>query len=90
MRRRRRWDCQCFQGRWKLSDEVLNALHAAVTPDSSALVDTTPYGPTVGPNDVAPIPREDLSFGIPDWHGTGGGTRSQRNGDNVINWTSPL
>ena len=68
----------------------LNALHAAVAPDSAALVDTTPYGATFGVNDVAPIPREDLSFGIPDWHGTGGGTRSQRNGDNTINWTSPL
>ena len=27
---------------------------------------------------------------LPDWQGTGGGTRSQRNGDNVMNWTSPL
>ena len=27
---------------------------------------------------------------LPDWHGTAGGTRSQRNGDNVMNWTSPL
>jgi Uracil DNA glycosylase superfamily len=68
----------------------LNAMHAAVTPDSATLVDTTPYGATFGVNDVAPIPREDLSFGLPDWHGTGGATRSQRNGDNVINWTSPL
>ena len=67
----------------------LNALHAAVTPDSAALVDTTPYGATFGVNDVAPIPREDLSFGLPDWHGTGGATRSQRNGDKIINWTSP-
>jgi hypothetical protein len=68
----------------------LNALHSAVTPDSAALVDTTPYGATFGVNDVAQIPREDLSFGVPDWHGTGGSTRSQRNGDNIINWTSPL
>jgi hypothetical protein len=68
----------------------LTALHAAVTPDSAALVDTTPYGATFGVNDVAQIPREDLSFGLPDWHGAGGGTRSQRNGDNIISWTSPL
>lgn len=68
----------------------LNNLHAAVTPDSAPLVDTTPYGATFGVNDVADIPREDLSFGLADWHGTGGGTRSQRNGDNIINWTSPL
>jgi uracil-DNA glycosylase len=68
----------------------LNALHSAVTPDSAALVDTTPYGAAFGVNDVAQIPREDLSFGLPDWHGTGGATRSQRSGDNIINWTSPL
>ena len=68
----------------------LNALHAAVTPDSAALVDTTPYGATFGVNDSADIPREDLSFGLADWHGTGGATRSQRNGDKIINWTSPL
>ena len=68
----------------------LNNLHAAVTPDSAALVDTAPYGATFGVNDAADIPREDLSFGLADWHGAGGGTRSQRNGDNIINWTSPL
>jgi len=67
----------------------LNAMHAAITPDSAALVDVTPYGVTFGANDVAQIPREDLSFGVPDWHGAGGGTHSQRNGDNIINWTSP-
>lgn len=68
----------------------LNALHAAVTPDKASLVDTTPYGPAFGPGDVADIPRDDLPFGLPGWHGTGGVTRSQRNGDNVISWTSPL
>jgi hypothetical protein len=67
----------------------LNAMHAAVTPDSAALVDTTPYGAVFGVNDAAPIPREDLSFGLPEWHGTGGSTRSQRNGDKIINWTAP-
>ena len=55
-----------------------------------ALVDTTPYGATFGAGDSAPIPREDLPFGLPDWHGTGGATRSQRSGDKIINWTSPL
>ncbi len=68
----------------------LNALHAATTPDSAALVDTTPYGAAFGANDFAPIPRDDLAFGLPDWHGAGGGTRSQRKGDNIIDWTSPL
>jgi Uracil DNA glycosylase superfamily len=67
----------------------LSALQAAVTPDSSSLVDLTPYGATFGPGDAADIPREDLSFGIVDWHGTGGGTHSQRDGDKIICWTSP-
>jgi uracil DNA glycosylase superfamily protein len=68
----------------------LNAIHAAVTPDKASLVDTTPYGATFGAADSADIPREDLSFGLADWHGTGGSTRSQRDGDNTIKWTSPL
>ncbi len=68
----------------------LNNLRAAVTPDKLSLVNLTPYGVAFGAQDVADIPREDLAFGIADWHGTGGATRSQRNGDNVINWTSPL
>jgi len=68
----------------------LNNLPAAVTPDKLSLVNLTPYGAALGAHDVADIPREDLAFGIADWHGTGGATRSQRNGDNVINWTSPL
>jgi len=68
----------------------LNALSATITPDKAALVNLTPYAAAFGPLDVADIPREDLSFGIPDWHGTGGGTRSARNGDKIINWTSPL
>jgi len=68
----------------------LNNLHAAVTPDKKSLVDLTPYGAVFGAKDVADIPRADLPFAIAEWHGTGGATRSQRTGDNVINWTSPL
>jgi len=68
----------------------LNNLGAAVVPDSAALVNMIPYGAVFGVNDTAGIPREDLSFGLAEWHGTGGATRSQRNGDNIINWTSPL
>jgi uracil-DNA glycosylase len=68
----------------------LSALQAAVTPDLSSLVDLTPYGATFGPGDSADIPREDLAFGIADWHGTSGATLSQRDGDKTIKWTSPL
>ncbi len=68
----------------------LNNLHAAISPDRVSLVNTSPYGATFGANDVTDIPREDLAFGLAEWHGTGGVTRSQRNGDKIINWTSPL
>lgn len=65
----------------------LNALHTAITPDDSALLNLTPY-----PIDMAgaefDIPRTDLPFGIPIWHGTGG-TRSNRSGNKIINWTAP-
>lgn len=66
----------------------LAAMHAAINPDDPAQVDLAPF--TTALLDAgAPIPRHDLPFGVPAWHGTGG-TRSQRNGDNIINWTSPL
>jgi uracil-DNA glycosylase len=51
----------------------LNALGAAITPDKLSLKNLTPYGTIFGPDDTADIPREDLSFGIAEWHGTGGG-----------------
>lgn len=68
----------------------LASLHAAITADKASLVDLAPYGAAFGPGDVAAIPREDLSFGLPYWHGTGGATRSHRSSDNGIEWTSPL
>jgi hypothetical protein len=67
----------------------LAGLHAAITPDKPALVDLAPYTTPMGTDDAADIPREDLPFGVPEWHGTVGGTRSQRDGDTIIKWTSP-
>jgi len=68
----------------------LNNLSVAVTPDSANLVNTTPYGVAFGVNDSMDIPRGDLSFGLVEWHGTGGITRSHRDGDKTIKLTSPL
>jgi uracil-DNA glycosylase len=68
----------------------LAPLNAAVTPDKPSLVNLAPYTTPLGAGDAVEIPRDDLPFGIPEWHGAGGGTRSQRDGDNVIAWTSPL
>jgi uracil-DNA glycosylase len=71
-------------------NENLNGLRAALKPDKLSIVNLTPYGASFGPNDVADIPPGDLPFAIAAWHGTGGATRSQRNGENIITWTSPL
>ena len=65
-------------------------LQAAITADKVSLVDVTPYAAMTFAAETADIPREDLPFAIPDWHGSGSGTRSQREGDNTIKWTSPL
>ena len=68
---------------------TLNNLGAAVAPDKLSSGESDPYG-AISARRVADIPREDLPFAIADWHGTGGETRSQRNGNNIIDWTSPL
>ena len=67
----------------------LNNLHNSIAPDNASLVDLTPYGAVFTAADSADVPKEDLSFGIAGWHGTGGTTRSARNGDKVIQWTAP-
>lgn len=66
--------------------------HAAVAPDSNGTVDTTPYNASASAMPFTDIPRRDLPFGIPAFHGTGGATRSQRvsgNFETQINWTAP-
>jgi uracil-DNA glycosylase len=66
--------------------------HNTIPPDAGAQVNTTAYNAavTVPGTDV---PRRDLPFGIPPWHGAGGGTRSQRgsgaNFETQIIWTAP-
>jgi uracil-DNA glycosylase len=59
---------------------ALPALRAAITPDEDGVIDATPYGAQFTPEDRAPLPRFDLPFGVPAWHGAGG-TR--------ITWTAP-
>ncbi|NET37277.1 MAG: uracil-DNA glycosylase [Cyanothece sp. SIO1E1] len=62
-----------------------------VTPDDATLVDASIYeGSWRRGTNRADIPRYDLPFGIPDWHGTRG-TRSQRGPSDRkknITWTS--
>lgn len=65
----------------------LNALHAAVAPDDAALVDLSPYDAAMTNAEMA-VPRTDLPFGMPEWHGAGG-TRSHRTNNKTIIWTAP-
>ncbi|CAN5217866.1 hypothetical protein BH23BAC2_BH23BAC2_03350 [soil metagenome] len=55
-------------------------LHTAVAPDDASVVDLSAY-PVNMAGAEAPIPRKDLPFGIPSWHGAMGDTRSQRDGN---------
>ena len=63
-----------------------------VRPDPDGHVDTTPYD-TTAPMPTTDIPRRDLPFGTPPWHGTGGATRSARVSgatfETQITWTAP-
>ena len=67
---------------------ALPALLAAVAPDEDGVIDANPTPRKFAPEDRAPLPRFDLPFGAPAWHGAGG-TRSQRSGDKKITWTAP-
>jgi len=63
--------------------QMLTAIH----PDSGTNPDPALYGADLTAQDQADIPRFDLPFGIPDWHGTGG-THSTRGGSKIkIVWT---
>jgi hypothetical protein len=69
-------------------NNALPNIQAIVAPDEGAVADLTPYGTAFTAADEVAIPRHDLPFGIPDWHGVGGG-RSQRDGNNKISWNAP-
>jgi uracil-DNA glycosylase len=66
------------------------AAHAAIAPDADGHVDATPYDTTAA-MPTTDIPRRDLPFGLPAWHGTKGATRSKRGTsfETQILWTAP-
>ena len=66
-------------------NDALPQVLAQLTPDEGVEPDPTPYGVPLGDAVRERIPRGDLPFGVPDWHGTGN-TRSQREGDDTIVW----
>lgn len=69
-------------------NDALDGLRPVVTPDDGAEADPEPYGSAFLGEDQEPIPRFDLPFGLPHWHGVGGG-HSDRQGNDRIVWKSP-
>lgn len=66
----------------------LPGLLDAVEPDHDGLPDPSPYTAPLGDGDMDPIPRFDLPFGIPDWHGVDGGHGSREGNDKIV-WHAP-
>jgi hypothetical protein len=64
-------------------NDGLTDLVAAVEPDDSS-APGAPYGNQFSPGDILPVPRADLPFGLPAWHGVG--DHGRRDGDDVIEW----
>jgi hypothetical protein len=66
-------------------NEALVGLAGDVEADDGA-VPGPPYGTDFAPGDVVAIPRHDLPFGLPPWHGDG--DHAVRAGVAVIEWRS--
>jgi hypothetical protein len=52
-------------------NQGLGALRPVVEPEAGVAVDNSNYGNDFTPADHEPIPRRDLPFGVPEWHGIG-------------------
>jgi hypothetical protein len=75
-------------------NQGLTALRAIIEPEVGVEVDNTNYGNDFTPADHEPIPRRDLPFGVPEWHGVGSHATRARlpNGDTDdkrIIWQAP-
>ncbi len=64
-------------------NQALGALAATVAPDDGHVAGAA-YGSDLAPEDTVPIPRRDLPFGLPAWHGTA--DHGKRKGDTIIEW----
>jgi hypothetical protein len=71
-------------------------LRGSVTPEPGVAPDPNqnPYGNDWTPADHEPIPRRDLPFGVPQWHGVGDHATRARQADGktdpkAIVWTAP-
>lgn len=75
-------------------NDQLSRLRTIVQPEVGIDVDTTNFGTDFTDADHEPIPRYDLPFGMPDWHGVGSHARRARHDDGATNnkeiiWKSP-
>jgi hypothetical protein len=52
-------------------NDGLTTLRAAVSPETGVAVDNSNYGDDFAAEDYEPIPRRDLPFGVPAFHGDG-------------------
>ncbi len=68
-------------------NNALEKLREIVGPDDGEQPDPDGYGTTFLPEDMTSIPRYDLPFGMPDWHGDG--SPGQRDGNKKIIWSAP-
>lgn len=64
-------------------NEGLASLHEAVDPDEGESGGGS-YGQQLRPEEIPPVPRGDLPFGLPAWHGAG--DHAHRDGDRIIRW----
>lgn len=72
----------------------LVTLRSLIDPELGQVPDLIPYGADWMDADEAPIPRRDLPFGVPDWHGVGdhatrGTQAGGRSDPKAIVWTAP-
>lgn len=72
----------------------LALLAGVVTPEVGVSPDPNPYANDWTPVDHEPIPRRDLPFGVPEWHGVGDHATRGRHADGktdpkTILWSAP-
>ena len=76
-------------------NDGLATLRPVVAAEADAEPDNATYGTDWVDADLEPIPRRDLPFGMPEWHGVGSrATRARRRSDNKtdhkrIIWKAP-
>lgn len=75
-------------------NDGLAALRPVVSAETGVEVDGSNYGSSFKPEDVEPIPRRDLPFGVPAFHGVGSHAVRARTDDNKtdhkrIIWKAP-